>query len=329
MTMTAAGERTRLRKVVIAEPLFEPHLARLRQQFPDLQVVLVAAPELAGEIGDADAVVAWGLSRDDLAAARRLKWFQTISTGVENQPLPELAERNILVTNNSGVCATNIAEHLMAMILAFARQLPHLIRGQVEHEWRDQSTRARVFEIEGQTVFVVGLGDIGLAFAERASAFGMRVVGVRRRRDGATPRAVGELVAVDDLGEALVRADHVAICLPLTDRTRHLFDAALLGCLKPSAYLYNIGRGGIVDTAALVEALRAGRLAGAGLDVTDPEPLPPDSPLWEMENVLLTSHTSGGTPRHWDRATDVLATNIARFQAGDTLVNRVDLREGY
>lgn len=327
--MTAAAERASLRKIVIAEPLFEPHLARLRQQFPEIQMVLVDPPELASELGDADAVVAWNLNGADLGAARRLRWFQTISAGVDDQLLPEFGERNILVTNNSGVCATNIAEHLMAMMLAFARRLPHLVRGQLVHEWRDQSTRAGVFELKGQTVLVVGLGDIGLAFAERASAFGMKVVGVRRRRDGATPRAVAELATIDDLGEALAPADHVAICLPLTARTRHLFDADLLGRIKPSAYLYNIGRGGIVDTTALIEALRSGRLAGAGLDVTDPEPLPSDSPLWEMENVLITAHTSGGTPRHWDRATEILETNIARFQAGKVLVNLVDLREGY
>jgi phosphoglycerate dehydrogenase-like enzyme len=248
---------------------------------------------------------------------------------VDDVPLAELAARGIVVTNNSGVHAPNIAEHLMAMMLAFARQLPFLYRGQLAREWRDSTTRPRVFELSGQTLLVVGLGDIGLALAERAAAFGMRVIGTRRRPEQPAPSTVSRVVATDRLAEVLPEADHVAICLPLTAGTRGLFDAAMLTRMKPTGYLYNIGRGPIVATDALVEALANGGLGGAGLDVTDPEPLPPDSPLWAMDNVLITMHTSGGTPHYWDRALELLVANIDRYERGEELHNRVDPETGY
>ena len=284
---------------------------------------------LLRELKDADAFVAWTITHAELAAAPRLKWFQSIGTGVDGVPLEEFSQRGIRLTNNSGVCAPNIAEHVLSMMLAFARQLPRLIRGQLLHEWRDDSTRAHVFELNGQAALFVGLGDIGLACAERAHAIGMRVLGVRRHSDRPHPAAIDEVGTVDQLGEMLPQADHVVICLPLTARTDRLFDDTMIKQMRPSSYLYNIGRGAIIDSTALIEALRSGRIAGAGLDVTDPEPLPPESPLWGMDNVLVTCHTSGGTPRHWERAAAILMTNVSRFDAGQQLINVVDLEEGY
>jgi len=178
-------------------------------------------------------------------------------------------------------------------------------------------------------LLVVGLGDIGLALAARARAFGMITLGARRRLDQPHPAGFAEIAGVERLPELLPAADHVAICLPLTPRTRGLFDAAMLARLKPGAYLYNVGRGAIVDSAALASALLSGRVAGAGLDVTDPEPLPPDSPLWALDNVLITAHTAGATPRYWDRALEILLANVERFRQGEPLLNRVDPAEGY
>ena len=137
------------------------------------------------------------------------------------------------------------------------------------------------------------------------------------------------MLGIDELRAALARADQVAICLPLTAETRGLFDTAALAAMRQGAYLYNIGRGPIVDTAALVASLQSGHLGGAGLDVTDPEPLPADSPLWNMANVIITAHTAGATPRYWDRAIEILETNVERFRAGEPLLNLVDQRAGY
>jgi phosphoglycerate dehydrogenase-like enzyme len=204
-----------------------------------------------------------------------------------------------------------------------------LIRAQIARTWSDSNLRGGVFELHGQQLVVVGLGDIGLQVVELAQPFGLRATGVRRRSLDQTIRGLDRITDLAGLPAALRSADHVVIALPLTHRTRHLFDAEMIAQMKPTAYLYNIGRGAIVDTAALIDALHKGRLAGAGLDVTDPEPLPTDSPLWSMENVIITAHTSGATPRYWDRGLAVLEENIRRFAAGEPLVNVVDLAEGY
>ncbi len=325
----ADGAGEPIRKLVVAVEIPEPFVADLRQRFPDIAIVQVSSDELTPELADADALCSFRLTPEQIAQAPRLRWLQTMSAGVEHVLTPELVDRGIALTNASGVHAINIGEHLLAMMLAFARGLPGLVRAQGRREWRGQDRRDQVFELHGQTLLLVGLGDIALALAERVSGLGMRVVGARRRADQPPPPHVDEVVGLDHLGDAVSRADHVAICLPLTDATRGLFDARLLGRMRPTAYLYNIGRGAIVDQAALIAALEEGRLAGAGLDVTDPEPLPAESALWGMDNVLITSHTSGATPHYWERAVPILADNIARFQDGRPLLNRVDPSRGY
>jgi phosphoglycerate dehydrogenase-like enzyme len=143
------------------------------------------------------------------------------------------------------------------------------------------------------------------------------------------PPGVERVTTLAELDQLLPEADHVALCLPLTPATRNLFDAARLARLRPSAYLYNVGRGELLDQPALIDALRAGRLAGAGLDVMTPEPLPPDSPLWELPNAVITSHVSGATPHYWERGIEILAENIARYRADEPLLNLVDVEEGY
>jgi phosphoglycerate dehydrogenase-like enzyme len=318
-----------LKTLLVRFPLQDRHVQRLRDRFPDLEIVVAPNDEEFRQVlPRADAIVGWGVSPAEIAAAPNLCWIQTVGAGVENVIVPEMAARGIVLTNNSGVHAPNISEHLMALILAFARRLPFLIRGQIAHEWRDTTGREGVFELGGQTLLVVGLGDIGQALAHRALAFGMNVVGVRRRLQQSVA-GISEVAGFDALHRLLPEAHHDAICLPLTPHTRGLFDRATILRLRPGAFLYNIGRGAIVDTAALVESLQTGQLGGAGLDVTDPEPLPADSPLWDMPNVIITSHTSGATPRYWDRAIVILESNIERFRSGAELLNVVDLASGY
>jgi phosphoglycerate dehydrogenase-like enzyme len=157
----------------------------------------------------------------------------------------------------------------------------------------------------------------------------MRIIGARRRLGSPVPRFVTDIVSLDRLDDALALADHVVVSLPLTAATRRLLDADRLAAMRRGAYLYNVGRGAVVDTEALIAALGAGHLAGAGLDVVDPEPLPPDSPLWAMPNVLITAHSAGATPRYWERAIEIVATNIGRYRAGQQLLNQVDLEAGY
>jgi phosphoglycerate dehydrogenase-like enzyme len=329
MTTTDAKAGRPLTMLLVRFPLQDRHVQRLRERFPDLSVVVAPTDEeFSTLLPRAEAIVAWRVDSMEIDTAPNLRWIQTVGAGVEDVIVPEMAKRGIILTNNSGVHAPNIAEHLLAMMLAFARRLPFQIRGQLAHEWRDDSGRQGVFELDGQTLLVVGLGDIGQALARRAHALGMNVLGVRRR-GGDVPESVAEVVGLADLIRVLPQAHHVAICLPLTPQTRGLFVRDTFNVMRPGAYLYNIGRGPIVDTAALVDALSSGHLGGAGLDVTDPEPLPADSPLWDMENVIITSHTSGATPRYWDRAIAILESNIERYRSGGELLNVVDLGLGY
>jgi phosphoglycerate dehydrogenase-like enzyme len=249
--------------------------------------------------------------------------------GVERYDLPQIAARGVMLTNASGVSAPNMAEHVLGMMIALTRRFPRLLRAQTRREWRDEATHREVGELLGQTVLIVGIGEIGRAVARRASAFGMRVDGLRRRADESPPAEFDRVFAIEDLHGALPNADHVVVTLPNTPRTRGLFDAAAFAAMKPGAAIYNVGRGPVIDTRALVSALESGHLGGAGLDVTDPEPLPADSPLWDLENVLITAHTSGATPRYWERQADLIAENIHRIQRGDAPRNLVDLEAGY
>jgi phosphoglycerate dehydrogenase-like enzyme len=219
------------------------------------------------------------------------------------------------------------------MILMFTRAMPRLHRAQLARRWerRFASGADGPRELSGQTVLIVGLGRIGEAVAARARPFGVRLVAVKHdpstRHDAGV--AVDELVGMAALDEVLGRADHVCLTVPLTRETHHLIDARRLGLMRATACLYNISRGAVVDQAALVAALRSGRLAGAGLDVFEPEPLPDDSPLWDLDNVILTPHVAGATPHYFERTAALFADNLDRFLSGRPLQNVYDPARGY
>lgn len=315
-----------LTKLVLAASLGPPLLDRLRAAYPDLEVVVAAdRADLAEALEGAQALVGGGLTDALLERAPQLGWYHVGGAGVEDTLTPDLIASDVIVTNNSGVSAPNMAEHLLGLMLAFARDFPALMRAQERHEWLRE---VRVFELGGQTLGVVGLGEIGQELAWRAAALEMRVVGLRRH-PGAPPPGVDHVYGPDALDDLLAASDHVAVTLPLTARTRGLIGAPELAAMKPSAYIYNVGRGPIIDQEALIAALRDSWIAGAGLDVTDPEPLPADSPLWDLPNVILTDHTSGRTARRWERGLPIVLENIGRYRRGEPLRNVVDKREGY
>lgn len=331
-----------MRTILIPMSVPTPALARLREEFPEIRFIVPetetasaghysGSPEepTAEQLRAADGIVAWRVPIEMLEAAPRLRWIHAGGAGVNSFELREIAARGITLTNSSGVAAPNIAEHVMAMMLALARRLPRLVHAQAQREWRDHATHGEVAELLGQSLLIVGLGDIGREVATRAAAFGMRISGVRRNANGAAVPGCERVFGVSSLHDALVEADQVVVTLPETPQTRGLFDAQAFSAMKPAALIYNVGRGTTIDTQALIEALASGHLGGAGLDVTDPEPLPADSPLWTMENVLITSHTSGSTPRYWDRLGPLVADNIGRIQRGEPPRNIVDLDAGY
>ena len=292
-----------------------------------------AGDDFARALPDADVVVAQDLSDDQLARARRVRWLSSVAAGLDGIVTPALLASGIAITNASGVHGPNIAEHVLAMMLMFTRGLPKLFRAQLARRWdRNLTSRSEAFgELTGKTLLIVGLGRIGEAIAVRARPFGVRVVAVKHdpstRHDAGV--AVDELLGLDALDEALGRADHVCVTVPLTPATHHLIDARRIARLRAGAFLYNISRGAVIDEAALVDALRAGKLGGAGLDVFEEEPLPETSPLWDLDNVILTPHVAGVTPLYYQRTAALFADNLDRFLAGQPLANRYDPARGY
>jgi phosphoglycerate dehydrogenase-like enzyme len=281
----------------------------------------------AGEVHGADARYA---TPEFLAAARELCWLQSMSAGVERYVgLEDLAERpEVVLTNMAGVHGPAIADHVFALLLALTRDLRGVLDSARGSSWEVAAGPIAPGTLEGRTLYVAGLGGIGNEVARRGHGFGMRVLATQRTPD-TRPAWVDELGSPDDHGRFLERADVVAICLPLTEATRGLFDERAFESMRPGAILINVGRGAIVDTDALVAALESGRLAGAGLDVTDPEPLPPDHPLWDLPQVVITPHDASRAEltgaRHWA----LLCENVRRFGAGEPLLNVVDRTAGY
>jgi phosphoglycerate dehydrogenase-like enzyme len=314
--------------VVIGEDIGAANLARLQRAFPQVTFRLcLDAAEFTAAAADAQVLFSKSFPPAALAGAQRLRWVQAGTAGVERLLAAGLIERGVLLTNAHGAHGAPISELILSMMLAFATGLHTLIRVQTERRHIQQEIIRTKFELEGQTLCVIGLGDIGGTLARKAQALGMRVIGVRRT--GRPHPHVDQIFPVARLTEALGQADHVALCLPHTGATHGLLGAAELRAMQPTAYVYNVGRGGAIDPDSLIQALQEGWIAGAGLDVTAPEPLPPDSPLWAMPNVILGQHTSGSSPYNADRITRIFEANLARFLAGEPLQQVVDATRGY
>ncbi|MBM3490295.1 MAG: D-2-hydroxyacid dehydrogenase [Alphaproteobacteria bacterium] len=281
---------------------------------------------LERRIGEADVLVISGLWRDALLPlAGRLRYVQSIGAGTDQFPRQGLADRGIRLASAQGVNANAVAEHAMALLLALTRRLPEARDNQARQVWRGMigEPAEREAELAGKTLLIVGLGRIGGRLARLARAFEMRVVGLRA--DPAKGAQGAEAVhGLDALPGLLAEADCLALACPLTPATEKLIDAAALARLKPGALVINVARGRVVDEPALIASLRSGRLAGAALDVTATEPLPADSPLWRMANVLITPHTAGETRAYEDNVLDILQQNLARLWRGETaLLNQV------
>ena len=281
---------------------------------------------LERRIGEADVLVISGLWHDDLLGlAKKLRFIQSIGAGTDQFAREALAARGVRLASARGVNARAVSEHVIALILALARKLPEARDNQAKHVWRGMigDLARREDEIAGKTLIVVGLGQIGGRVAALAKAFDMRVIGIRR-----DPRAgAGAADAVHGMAELkalLPQADFVALTCPLTPETEKLIDTDALARMKASAYLVNAARGRVVDEAALARALKLQRIKGAAIDVTVEEPLPADSPLWDMEHVLITPHTAGETTRYEDNVLAIMQENLARLWRGETeLMNQV------
>jgi D-2-hydroxyacid dehydrogenase (NADP+) len=263
-----------------------------------------------------------------LERAPLLRWYHHWYAGVDwLERHPGIREGGATVTNSSGVHAVSVTEHILSMMLAFARNLHLNIRAQARREWRNETMDA-LFELAGRRVLVVGLGVIGAHFAHAARSLGMDVAAIRHHPDRASD-AAKRVYGPERLHEELGGADFVVVILPATQETRKLFSEREFDAMKEGSYFINVGRGSIVDEPAMVEALRRGRIRGAGLDVFETEPLPADSPLWGMEQVIITPHTGGFTPEYFRRSWAIFSENLTRYVEGRPLLNVVDKKAGY
>jgi len=299
----------------------DEYAAALRERLPDREVALARTPREERElVADAPVVTGVGIDEELLEAAEELELFACAYAGYGHLPMDALRERGVAVTNAAGIHAPSIAEQVLGYLLTFARDLHEGWRRQRNREYRHYQGR----ELGGSTVTVVGMGAIGHAVVERLQGFDVDTIGVRYTPEKGGP--TDEVIGFDpaDVHDALARTDYLVLATPLTDTTRGLVDEAAFATLPPESVLVNVARGGVVDTDALVHAVRKQSIRGAALDVTDPEPLPADHPLWNFENVLLTPHNAGHTPEHWPRLADILAENVPRLDSGEPLENRVD-----
>ena len=318
-------------KFIIPTSIADKVEPQLREIAPQAAVVHVDQEGAGdGELADAEVLLRWWMPpptlRRIVASAPRLRWLHTPSAGVDGLLIPEVLARKIVLTNSAGAHAIPIAEFVLLGMLNHAKRASDLAALTPEDGW-EQGRTLQLGELYQKTLVILGLGHIGQEIARRAAAFGMRVLGSRRRP---APIAGIERVVGDDAWRTLLsEADYLVLATPLTSATKGMIDAAALAQLRPSAYLINIARGEIIDTAALIAALEQGRLAGAALDVVPNEPLPPEHPLWRMPNVWITPHISASSPRTSERAIAIFLENVRRDLAGQPLINLVDLQAGY
>ena len=302
-------------------------VAQFREAAGDAEIVVALGREaLASEIADADGVVG-GIPRDLFAAAERLKWVQSYSAGVEGyHHWPQFVDSEVVLTNCKIVQGPTIADHALGMLVAFTRGLVHYIPNRTKEEWN--RSREGLIELEGKTAVVIGFGGIGSEIARRARAFGMKVIGVDPKDIPAGSSDV-RMIYPDQLDMVLPEADVVFVAAPHTRASEGMMGPTQFELMKKGSYFIAVSRGKLYDMPSLVKALDSRRLAGAGVDVTDPEPLPKDHPLWKFPNAIITPHIASQAPGSRARRVAVVRNNIERFVQGRPLLNVVDKAKGY
>lgn len=306
---------------------------KLAEDFPQLEIVNRASYDgVEGDLRDAEIIFTISLRPEQFAECRKLRWVHAPSAAVHQFQFPELVSSDVILTNSTEVHGPVVAEHVIALIFAVAKKIPQAAALQQKHVWGkeamwDQGPHPR--EIAGATLGLIGVGSIGRRVAQMASSLGMRVIAVREHVEKGTPEGVERVLPPAQLSTLLGQSDFVVLAAPLIPATEKLINAERFALMKPEAYLINVGRGPQVDESALVDALRSRRIAGAALDVFDQEPLPADSPLWDLDNLLITPHTAGLTEKLWHRHYEHFSNNLRRYLANEPLQSVVDKRKGY
>lgn len=313
-------------KILINTEITSDHRQQIQSVCPDL-VIVEPKDEAARlkEMADTD-ILFGGFNRSLFDAAQQLKWVQVLGAGVDGLLFPEFVESDVVLLSAKGYVGPHLADQTWALILGLIRGIGRAVR---ERTWENRwSIRDETCELAGRTLGIVGLGGTGIDVAKRAQGFDMRVIAVDPE-DVDAPSFVHEVWKMNRFYDLLAESDIVSICAPLTEETRGMFDNEAFRHMKPSALLINVTRGKIVDEGSLLRALEEGWIGGAGLDVTPDEPLPQDSPLWDMPNVIVTPHVAGGSPNRDDRTVGLFCDNLERFLVGKPLLSVIDKRKGY
>ena len=306
----------------------EKFVDQIRKAAPEREVVQAKnTEELLRLVPDAEILLTWQLPSPVVARCAHLKWIQSGAAGIENFLLPEITGSDTILTNSSGIHRIQMAEHTLAMMLALARQIHLAVRAQVEGRWARGEIWPGMDELYEKTCGIVGYGDVGQEVASRCRGFGMRIVAC----DLEFPKDAGldGRYSPDELHSLLEGSDYVVLAVPATPKTEKMISSPEFRVMKPTAFLINVARGSVIDEEALVKALEAGEIAGAGLDVFAQEPLPEGHPFYKMENVILFPHLGGATPRYWERGTEFFCQNLKRYLTGQPLINVIDKRKGY
>jgi phosphoglycerate dehydrogenase-like enzyme len=287
--------------------------------------------ELLKLVENADVLLAGRFSQRMFLAARKLKWIQTNYVGVESFLYPEVVESDVIITNAGGVNTIPVAEHAIGLIFCLSRKLNLFIRNQIEKKWKTSNAEllSQMKEVDGKTLGIVGVGRIGGEIVKKAKCLGMKTIAARKNTSAPKPDHVDKFVSSENLDQLLAESDFVVLQLPTTAETKNMIGEKEFRSMKPTAFLINTGRGDVVQEDELIKALKEGWIAGAALDTFADEPLPENSPLWDMQNVVITPHVAGLTPYYFDRLIEVFCENLKRFINKEQLVNVVDKRRGY
>ncbi|MGD6844049.1 D-2-hydroxyacid dehydrogenase [Bacillus infantis] len=313
--------------MILTQNLREDLLKNVKDVMPGWNIIAGKDPETwKSHLMDAEIIAGWKKDAAPAAESQNLRWIQAWSAGVNNLPLEELEKNNVFLTSANGVHAYPISESIFGLMLALTRKIHTYVKNQGEKKWHHSHMSQ---EIHKKTIGIMGAGAIGRETAKIAKAFGMKVIGVRH--SGKEEQYFDEMYTAEKLDDILPHCDYVVITLPLTDETHSMFSASQFKRMKSTAFLINIGRGEILVEQDLISALKEGEIAGAGLDVFEKEPLQESSPLWEMENVIITPHTSGSTEYYDERVVnDILVPNLKEYLKGnEPSRNLVDYRKGY
>lgn len=306
---------------------------RLQKEFPQVEVAQMNSYDnLEREIANVEVLFGISLHSEQFRAAKKLRWIHSQAAAVHQLMFPELIQSDVIITNARDVHGPVVAEHVIALMFALAKQIPPAVRFQQKHVWGQESLwrgRPRPRELAGATLGLVGLGSIGRHVAKAAAALGMHVMAVREHPEKEKPEHVEEVLPSSQLNDLLARSDYVVLSAPLTPATKGMIGHDQLASMKADGCLINVGRGPLVEEAGLVEVLSKKKIGGAALDVFDQEPLPSDSLLWDLDNLLITPHTAGMSDKMWDRHYALFSENLRRYLSGQPLLGVVDKQSGY